>query len=1070
MTSVLLWERIHAAGLATSEECRQWAIAVAQSSSQDVLLDPSRLASELIKQGRLTSFQANVLFHNLKIPLVLDDFKLTKSLESELGKGWFETQSAASPSSSTRWLYLLTLSTLNTPEVRKNPPSLALANQTIAIRHPSLDRWVDAKITDSNLFAVCHEILGQSLSSVLKSRRLSWEESTAMIEQIAAGLGKYHDTGLVHGRINLSTVWSLQDGTFVLRRDPLFLPVNPFATDDLTCLGEIQNDLLSGAAPEFTLPASYPSIQSDLYALGCLWYASSANEPLLSASSRTTNSLAANQAMWARVHSIENGSERIDRNVPDRLKLCLARLLAKNPSDRFATARALTEAIDQALAAPVVSTPSTVAPLPWNAESKLAKNEVKRVTSPATPKPVPALEKRIETKVQPEEIQKPTPVSKIESKSLTDLPKVADVPIEVLPSVFVNETAIVTEANLVEATEVVASEPVVRPKRKKRTTGKKSGAKQSSSQAASGKKKKGKKGTSKWRLPTIVIGTCVLFVILIPLLLRTGSSSKPVDPNTMTVIIEQPRQVQDSPNSNGNKGTDTSQSKPSQPVDPVAEYYSIAADDGKALWAPPQAGSPYSTELLPAGLEAIVFLSGNAWHQRGTLSGLSKWWLGVQPQIASLVAKYPLLSDDRIDSVAIALYPSKTAGVPQVLFRVKMTQPVALESIAKGLQGFSIQLLDPKSGGKRGIWSDEAGSSPIAIAFDELATDRAAITKRLLIGPQELVLELSELNGGVAPLRRQLELLLQTTDSRADVTALFAPSFLFGDGRELISASPNLSPLIKDLIDESTQAVALSMFLESRWYLEMRMLNAETREPGRIAAQLKARLEKLPDQMEAAMLQSPSHPYWRALSQRYPQMLRSLSKFGRFGIEDGQVIANVYLPSEAASNLLITSWMAMAAPAAGANTSNTSGTKPTVKPPTQTIDAILESKISISFGQESLESALQLIALEVADSVLSGESFPMSINGPAFQKQGITQNQQIRDFKQVSVPLRTVLTDLVRRANPVTTVQSTTEKDQKVVWVIVDDPNTPAKKKIELTTRTWAESNDVKLSAEFVAP
>lgn len=183
------------------------------------------------------------------------------------------------------------------------------------------------------------------------------------------------------------------------------------------------------------------------------------------------------------------------------------------------------------------------------------------------------------------------------------------------------------------------------------------------------------------------------------------------------------------------------------------------------------------------------------------------------------------------------------------------------------------------------------------------------------------------------------------------------------------------------------------------------------------------------------------------------------------------MIANVYLPNEAASNLLIASWMAMAAPpATGGSTSSSSGTKPAAKPKTKSIDAILDSPISISFGQESLESALQLISSEVADSVLSGESFPMAINGSAFQKQGITQNQQIRDFKQASVPLRTVLTDLVRRANPVTTVQSATEKDQKVVWIVIDDPDSPTKKKIELTTRTWAESNNIKLTSEFGAP
>jgi len=1116
LTSVQLWERIHAEKLATSEECRQWAIAVAQATSQEVLLDTSRLATELIKQGRITSFQANVLFHSLGIPLVLDGFRLTKSLEAELDKGWFEAQSVASPASTKYWLYHLTLSALNTPEVRRNPPSLRLASRTISMQHPSLDRWSDAKVADSKLFAACNEISGKPLSTILKTSRLSWDDSTSMIEQIAAGLGKQHEAGLVHGRIHTSTVWALQDGTFVLRRDPFFPASNPLASKDLSCLGEIHDDLLSTAAPELTLPASYPTIQSDLYALGCLWYASSSKEPLFEASNRAIHDLSENQALWARAHTTENLADRFERNVPERFRFCLAKLLAKNPSDRFDSARSFIDAIDQALRAPASPKPTPVTtstpvvsstpvvdkraylkapsevppkqaqiakPEPKLPEPKPTVAKLPEVTQPVTKAPnTPALAaKPNQVKNEAAEVrvaaasnvapkQPELPKAHALAKE-TAVPKEAVFVEEIAASVVVNDDVNAAKAGFVKPTEAGVSEPAAKPKRKKRSSGKKAVASQASGPGSAVKKKKSKKKKPKWLLPAIIAGTCLLFATLIPLLLWNGSSTQPVDPNTTTVVIERPRPTQDSSNANAVPSSDAGNNKPSQPADPVTEYYSVNADDGKTLWAPPQAGSPYSMEMLPAGLEAIVFLSGNAWHQRGSIAGLGKWWLEIQPQISGLTAKYPMLSDDRIESVGIALYPGKTAGVPQVLFRVKLKQPTALETIANGLQGFSAQLLDTKSGSKRGMWSNEANNDPTAIAFEELSTDRAATTKRFTIGPQELVLGLSELQGGVAPLRRQLEQLLQSTDSRADVTVLFAPSFLFGDGRELISTWPNLSPMVRDLMDESTQAVSISMFFESQWYLELRMLNAETRESGRILSQLKTRLEKLPDQMEAAILESPSHPYWRALSQRYPQMLRSLGKFGRFGIEDGQVIANVYLPKEAASNLMIASWMAMAAPpATGGSIASTSGTKPAAKPQTKSIDAILDSPINISFGQESLESALQLISSEVADSVLSGESFPMAINGTAFQKQGITQNQQIRDFKQASVPLRTVLTDLVRRANPVTTVQSAMEKDQKVVWVVIDDPNTPAKKKIELTTRTWAETNNVKLTSEFVAP
>ena len=114
---------------------------------------------------------------------------------------------------------------------------------------------------------------------------------------------------------------------------------------------------------------------------------------------------------------------------------------------------------------------------------------------------------------------------------------------------------------------------------------------------------------------------------------------------------------------------------------------------------------------------------------------------------------------------------------------------------------------------------------------------------------------------------------------------------------------------------------------------------------------------------------------------------------------------------------------------------------------------------------------LTAIATEFNDSVTKNDpAVEFVINGTAFQKEGITQNMQIRDFDHASQPLRTVLTDLVRRANPVTTVQSPTEQDQKVVWIVREDPAQPGKQRIELTTRSWASDNKSPLPPVFVAP
>ncbi len=926
-------------------------------------------------------------------------------------------------------MYLIVPESFREPEKRECPPSLGLAEKHVNVSHPSLDEWSFAGLSDINVVAVCTPIGGRPLASSLTHKSMSWNETAVMVEQIAAGLQKLHDAGLVHGRISAESVWRVEDGVFVLRRDPLFPVSNPYVGKGTSVLGDIDEELLSVSAPELTLPGTKHTIQTDLYALGCLWYRA------LTARKLFEDKVDGSSQSWARAHSLERFDSFLSESKQNTLQRCLAHLLAKNPKSRFATASDVIKAIEFALTVPAVV-------------------------------------------LQPEQDDAPVvaflvgePATEVTAKAVGNSPKddAQPVPEQARP---VPEQARPVHGVAQSLPKVVEKSASAKKPEGKKPEGKKPEGKNGGAKTT--KKKKSKKSRPVWLLPSMIGVACLFLGVLIFTLTQNGRSTIPVKGQTSTVVENSgnPEKTGDGsksqPSNSASIGKNTT-TQGTNPIDPIAEYFSVVTDDGKVLWAPPHAGSPYSLELLPAGLEGIVFVSGKVWHMQGELANVGKWWLASQPALAKGFEAYPMLSDERIESVAIALYPSKQSGIPQALFRLNLKATTSIDSIANALPNFSMQLFDSKGGRKQGLWSNEANSDAVAVAMEELQTDRSAMIKRITIGPQELVATLSELNGGAAPLRRQLETLLLSTDSRADISLLFAPSFLFGDARELLAAVPSGQALMKASIDETMQAVLLTTTLEPRWYTELRMIGSETRDAGKFALSLKQKLEKLPDEIESGMLNATVHPYWRALAMRYPQMLRSLNKYGRFGIEDGQVVANLYLPSDAISNLAVTSWMAMKFPVGTSNPSVTTTIKPAVKPQSKTIDEILDSKISVAFEQESLESALQLIAGEVTDSVLSGAPISMAINGTAFQKGGITRNQQIRAFKQTAIPLRTILTDLVRRANPVTTVQSPTEPDQKVVWVVLDDAASAVKKKIELTTRLWTEENQVALPSEFIA-
>ncbi|MEQ1828836.1 MAG: hypothetical protein ABL921_22930 [Pirellula sp.] len=993
LTTVQLWELVASSGLATPDECRRWAIAAAESNP-NCLHEPNRLLAELIGLKKITPFQANVLYRQIQVPLTISKFRLTSSLEAELGPYWFEAIDSSTPNNTTRWLHLLTANRLASPSNRNSPPSLKMAEMHLKIVHPSIDRWQIVDVFGSNIVSVCLPVPGCSLASFLARRLLSWQESASMIEQIAHGLHKLHSANLIHGQIHAAAVWRSDAGEYVLRRDPIFPVANVFISSSESVIPSSIDDRLGTAAPELTLPATQPSIQTDLYALGCLWYRSLNNQyPHADASDGTI-------ASWARAQTTGQLDLRFGESANPALVRCLSHLLAKNTKARFSRCDDLLRALEYAQT---------------NAATTPVLNQI------SFPPPIIAAVPTSNRLEQPKSINEPTvnvksPVSKPASNAVTN------------------------------AVRQQAKSPV--SNKISNTVG----------------KKKGKKKKPVWLIPSMAIGGVLFLGVLIAALLNTGDSNGPFVPDEKQIATDNSQKDPRDGSLGSNIPRDGNSAKRGdvKPEDPLAEYFAVVVDDGKLLWAPPHAGQPFSMEMLPAGVEGVVFLSANAWQQRGKWSWLGKWWKNTQRGIKNPIANYPILGDASVETVAIGLYPGTQSGTTQSVYRVSLSSSASVESLAAKLDGYELQLLDPSNSNK-GVWTRQLGTESISVAMEEMQVKHTSMVKRFTIGPTELIKTMSELRGS-APMRRQMETLLMATDGRSDVTLLAAPSFLFGDGRELTAAVPGATELLREVVHENNQAVSVSTTLEPRWYVEVRMLSSETREAGKQLGDCKRKLEQLPDAIEANILMGEIHPYWRAVAIRFPQMLRSLNKYTRFGLEDGQVVFNAYLPTEAGSNLAVASWMAMNEPIAMSSPAAMVAT-----PNLKSMEEILNSKISVAFEQESLEAALQLIASEVAESVLSGTSFPMTINYDAFKIGGITQNQQIRGFQKSGIPVRTVLTDLVRMANPVTTVQSPTEANQKVVWIVRDAAEGVLRKKIELTTRVWSESNKAALPKEFVA-
>jgi len=867
-----------------------------------------------------------------------------------------------------------------------------------------------------------------------------------MMRDMVSAIAGLHDQDLIHGAITPESIWKCNDDRFRLRRDPIMPPQSPYSAswNSVITMPEILR--YSAAAPEFTLPGTEASQQTDLYALGVVW----ARALLGRIPWPNSDRLDANG--WKKTH--QQIPIEVPANCPEPIARCIRYLVAKNPSSRFRDVGQLAKAIESLEGARPARVDKEQVVAPTTKPESAAKTKQPSVATPIAAAPIAAAQTEKASNAKPAESAKPATPAIPSAKPLvtTNQPAVTATPKDSPKPTTPKQPNIPTQQPVQELTQPAKSiEQTAIPQARPKAALPKAATAKSPS-ARTGKKKKKKKPV--WLLPSIAIGSIAVFGGLLAILLNGSGSTKVAKKEPQIEYVEKDPSTDKSKSSSSNTGDQ----KSSVTTDPVAEFFAIGGDDGQTLWAPPFAGNALSVELLPPGAEAIVFLSRTSWNGKENLAKVQSWLTESLSSWKAFAGSIPFASDDRISDVAIALFPSKTPGVPEAVFRFGLKEAETIESLLPTLAGYT-----PKGiGTDRQMWSD----GKLGVVFDNLTKDTKLKTRRLTIGPAHQLDSIADTLGGAVPLRRQLDVLLQNTDSRSDFTLVAAPSFLLGDARELWTSAPLSAVVLRTVLNDEVQGVSLSSSFQPKLYSELRLVLSDPKNAGKRSSELRESLEQLPNKLEASFVNSPAPTYWRAIAARFPQMVRSVAKNSRFGIEDGQIVANVYLPSDSLSNLLVGSWMSLQNPMS--NIASTLPSSPTTSVVTKTVDQMLDSPMNIAFEQESLEMGLAAIATEFNDSVLKNQSsLRMSINGTAFQKEGITQNQQVRNFVQKEIPLRTVLTDLVRRANPVTTVQSPTEKDQKVVWIVLDDPENAGGKKIELTTRTWATDNKVTLPKEF---
>ena len=482
----------------------------------------------------------------------------------------------------------------------------------------------------------------------------------------------------------------------------------------------------------------------------------------------------------------------------------------------------------------------------------------------------------------------------------------------------------------------------------------------------------------------------------------------------------------------------------------------VAADDGTSLWADPAPGEPVSLALMPPGSQLFLVVrpsdldgleesfgfmkslgpAARRYRQSFEQIAHAKW-----SEVEQLLVGFYRQEDDSI-APTIVIHFKEALGDAQLLARFGNPTPVPHE----GQQYYKID------GGVLWIPAGREGKS-------------------IIIGPENEIKEAIQFGGEAPVLLRPLTDLLRTSNVHHQVTLIGTPGFLldtclreggsfyFGDPREL-------RDWLRWLLGDEAQAFLFSVELGDPVYSELRLYVGSAPDARTLADAFRGRVGQFADLVEEKVSRTQIADYWKRVALRYPQMLRFVDQHVRFAVDKRQLVFNVVLPRSAPSNLLVGAEMLLVG-GRGSTAPATAGQPSKAKTP-KTIEQLVDSKMSMMFDQMPLDLSLQDLESIVRDEH-PDLSFPFAIRilGGDLQLEGITQNQQIVGFKQQDTTLGEILTAIVMKANPITTVKKPTEEDQKLVWVIGPDPEDKAKKIILITTRKAAKQKKFTLPKVF---